>query len=77
MTFKLLPFKQIGINAMQYNGMPNSNARKNIINVAVDWLADNSFVGLEETDFPINYDLSYVDWLCETVAIKIELKLEN
>ena len=77
MTFKLLPFKQIGINAAQYNGMSNSNARKNVINVAVDWLADNSFVGLEETDFPINYDLSYVDWLCETVAIKIELKLEN
>ena len=77
MAFKLLPFKQIGINAAQYNGMSNSNARKNIINVAVDWLADNSFVGLEETDFPINYDLSYVDWLCETVAIKIELKLEN
>lgn len=77
MTFKLLPFKQIGINATQYNGMSNSNARKNVINVAVDWLADNSFVGLEETDFPINYDLSYVDWLCETVAIKIELKLEN
>lgn len=77
MTFKLLPFKQIGINATQYTGMSNSNARKNVINVAVDWLADNSFVGLEETDFPINYALSYVDWLCETVAIKIELKLEN
>ena len=77
MTFKLLSFKQLGINATQYNGMSNSNARKNVINVAVDWLADNSFVGLEETDFPINYDLSYVDWFCETVAIKIELKLEN
>ena len=77
MTFKLLSFKQLGINAAQYNRMSNSNARKNVINVAVDWLACNSFVGLEETDFPINYDLSYVDWLCETVAIKIELKLEN
>ena len=77
MTFKLLSFEQIGINAAQFNGMSNSNARKNVINVAVDWLACNSFAGLEETDFPINYALSYVDWLCGTVAIKIELKLEN
>lgn len=77
MTFKLLPFKQIGINAAQYNGMSNSNARKNVINVAVDWLACNSFAGLQETDFPINYALSYVDWLCETVMIKIELNPEN
>ena len=77
MTFKLLSFEQIGINAAQFNGMSNSNARKNVINVAVDWLACNSFAGLEETDFPINYALSYVDWLCETVMIKIELKLEN
>ena len=77
MTFKLLSFKQIGINAAQFNGMSNSDARKNVINVAVDWLACNSFAGIEETDFPINYALSYVDWLCETVAIKIELKLEN
>ena len=77
MTFKILSFKQIGINAAQFNVMSNSNARKNVINVAVDWLADNSFAELEETDFPINYALSYVDWLCETVAIKIEFKLEN
>ena len=77
MTFKLLSFKQIGINAAQFNGMSNSDARKNVINVAVDWLACNSFAGIEETDFPINYALSYVDWLCETVAIKIEFKLEN
>ena len=77
MTFKLLSFAQIGINAAQYNGMSNSDARKNVIDVAVGWLARNNFAGLEEADFPINYALSYVDWFCETVAIKIELKLEN
>ena len=77
MTFKFLPFKQIGINAAQFNGMSHSDARKDVINAAVDWLACNSFFGLKETDFPINYLLSDVDWICETVAIKIELKLEN
>jgi len=77
MTFKFIPFKQIGINATQFNGMSHSNARKDVINAAVDWLACNSFFGLKETDFPINYELSDVDWICETVAIKIELKLEN
>ena len=53
MTFKLLPFKQIGINATQYNGMSNSNARKNIINVAVDWLADNSLLGWKKLIFQL------------------------
>ena len=57
--------------------MSHSDARKDVINAAVDWLACNSFFGLKETDFPINYLLSDVDWICETVAIKIELKLEN
>lgn len=77
MTFKFIPFKQIGINAAQFNGMSHSNARKDVINAAVDWLAWNSFAGLNECEFPINYELSDVDWITETVAIKIELKLEN
>ena len=77
MTFKFIPFKQIGINAAQLNGMYHSDARKDVINAAVDWLACNSFFGLKEIDFTINYELSDVDWICETVAIKIELKLEN
>ena len=77
MTFKFIPFKQIGINAAQFNGMSHSDARKDVINAAVDWLACNSFFGLKESEFPINYLLSDVDWICETVAIKIELKLEN
>ena len=77
MTFKFIPFKQIGINAAQFNGMSHSDARKDVINAAVDWLACNSFFGLKESEFPINYLLADVDWICETVAIKIELKLEN
>lgn len=77
MAYKFIPFKQIGINAAQFNGMSHSNARKDVINAAVDWLAWNSFAGLKESEFPINYELSDVDWITETVAIKIELKLEN
>lgn len=77
MAFKFIPFKQIGINAAMFNGMSHSDARKDVINAAVDWLACNSFAGLNEMEFPINYALSDVDWICETVAIKIELKLEN
>lgn len=76
MSFKFIPFKQIGINAAQFNGMSHSNARKDVINAAVDWLGVNSFWGLKESEFPINYALSDVDWITETVAIKIELKLE-
>lgn len=77
MAFKFIPFNKIGINAAQFTGMSHSNARKDVINAAVDWLSWNSFAGLKEPEFPINYELSDVDWICETVAIKIELKLEN
>lgn len=77
MAFKFISFKQIGINAAMFNGMSHSNARKDVINAAVDWLACNSFYGLKETEFPINYQLSDVDWITETVAIKIEFQLEN
>lgn len=77
MTFKFIPFKQIGITAVQFNGLTHDAARKEAINAAVDWLGINSFWGLKESEFPINYELSDVDWITETVAIKIELKLEN
>jgi len=73
-AIKQIPFKALQIESGQFNGLMHSLASSIAINIAVDWLAWNQFVGISEDDFPINYDQSSVDWLTETVNICIELK---